>query len=296
MTARIIDGRAIARDMRREVAEQVEEFKMRHGQPPGLAVILVGDFAPSLYYVRTKARFCEDVGMYSEIHHLPATTPEDEVLDLVDRLNNDDNIHGFLVQLPLPDHIDPLRVQWAISPEKDVDGLHPINIGRLVLGEDCLVPATPAGIMEALRREGIEVEGKRAVIVGRSNIVGKPLFMLMMHANATPTICHSRTRPLGDVTKEGDILVAAVGVPELIKADMVKPGAVVIDVGVNRVEDETTEKGYRLVGDVAFDEVREVASAITPVPGGVGPLTIAYLLVNNLTAARRQMENVKRDA
>ncbi|MFQ5593738.1 MAG: bifunctional methylenetetrahydrofolate dehydrogenase/methenyltetrahydrofolate cyclohydrolase FolD [Anaerolineae bacterium] len=288
MTAHIIDGRAIAREMRREVTAEVEEFKAQYGRPPGLAVILVGDFAPSLYYVRTKARFCEDVGMHSEIHHLPADTPEDQVLDLIERLNTDDNIHGFLVQLPVPDHIDPLRLQWAISPEKDVDGLHPINVGRLVLGEDCLVPATPAGIMEALRREGIEVQGKRVVIVGRSNIVGKPLFMLMMHAHATPTICHSRTRPLGDVTREGDILVAAVGVPELIKADMVKPGAVVIDVGVNRVEDETAEKGYRLAGDVAFDEVKAVAGAITPVPGGVGPLTIAHLLVNNLTAARRQ--------
>ncbi|RME43436.1 MAG: bifunctional methylenetetrahydrofolate dehydrogenase/methenyltetrahydrofolate cyclohydrolase FolD [Chloroflexi bacterium] len=296
MTARIIDGRAIAREMRREVAEQVEEFKMRYGRPPGLAVILVGDYAPSLYYVRTKARYCEDVGMYSEVHHLPAHTPEDEVLKLVDRLNHDGNIHGFLVQLPLPDHINPLRVQWAIDPEKDVDGLHPINVGRLVLGEDCLVPATPAGIMEALRREHIEVEGKRAVIVGRSNIVGKPMAMLLMHANATPTICHSRTRPLGDVTREGDILVAAVGVPELIKADMVKPGAVVIDVGVNRVEDPATEKGYRVVGDVAFDEVKEVASAITPVPGGVGPLTIAHLLVNNLIAARRQVEKEARSA
>lgn len=289
MSARIIDGRAIARDLRREAAEEVEEFKARYGLPPGLAVILVGDHAPSLYYVRTKARYCEDVGMHSEVHHLPATTPQEEVLDLVDRLNNDDKIHGFLIQLPLPDHIDALRVQWAVSPDKDVDGLHPVNVGRLVLGEDCLVPATPAGIMEALRREDIPVEGKRAVIVGRSNIVGKPMAMLMMHANATPTICHSRTRPLGDVTQEADILVAAVGVPELIKADMVKPGTVVIDVGVNRVEDETTEKGYRLVGDVAFDEVKEVASAITPVPGGVGPLTIAHLLVNNLTAARRQM-------
>ncbi len=296
MTARIIDGRAIAREMRREVAEQVEEFKMRYGRPPGLAVILVGDYAPSLYYVRTKARYCEDVGMYSEVHHLPAHTSEDEVLKLVDRLNRDGNIHGFLVQLPLPDHINPLRVQWAIDPEKDVDGLHPINVGRLVLGEDCLVPATPAGIMEALRREHIEVEGKRAVIVGRSNIVGKPMAMLLMHANATPTICHSRTRPLGDVTREGDILVAAVGVPELIKADMVKPGAVVIDVGVNRVEDPATEKGYRVVGDVAFDEVKEVASAITPVPGGVGPLTIAHLLVNNLIAARRQVEKEARSA
>ncbi len=289
MTARLIDGRAIAGQMRREVVEEVEEFKARYGRPPGLAVILVGDYPPSLSYVRTKARYCEDVGMYSDVHHLPAHTPEGEVLRLVDRLNKDPKIHGFLVQLPLPDHIDPLRVQWAIDPAKDVDGLHPINVGRLVLGEECLVPATPAGIMEALRREDIPVEGKRAVIVGRSNLVGKPMAMLLMHANATPTICHSRTRPLGDVTKEGDILVAAVGVPELIKADMVKPGAVVIDVGVNRIEDPTTETGYRLVGDVAFDEVKEVASAITPVPGGVGPLTIAQLLVNNLMAARRQM-------
>ncbi len=290
MTARIIDGRAIAAQMRREVAEEVAAFKARHGYPPGLAVILVGDYPPSVYYVRTKARFCEDVGMYSEVHHLPENTPEEEVLALVDRLNKDPKIHGFLVQLPLPKHINPLRVQWAIDPAKDVDGLHPLNVGRLVLGERCLTPATPAGIMEALRREDIPVEGKRAVVVGRSNIVGKPMAILLMHANATPTICHSRTRPLGDVTREGDILVAAVGVPELIRADMVKPGAVVIDVGVNRVEDPTTEKGYRIVGDVAFEEVREVASAITPVPGGVGPLTIAQLLRNNLMAAQWQME------
>jgi len=276
--------------MRREVAEEVAAFKARYGRPPGLAVILVGDYPPSVYYVRTKARFCEDVGMYSEVHHLPEKTSEEEVLALVARLNNDPKIHGFLVQLPLPKHIDPLRVQWAIDPAKDVDGLHPLNVGRLVLGERCLVPATPAGIMEALRREDIPVEGKRAVVVGRSNIVGKPMAILLMHANATPTICHSRTRPLGDVTREGDILVVAVGVPELIRADMVKPGAVVIDVGVNRVEDPQAEKGYRIVGDVAFEEVREVASAITPVPGGVGPLTIAQLLRNNLMAAQWQME------
>jgi methylenetetrahydrofolate dehydrogenase (NADP+)/methenyltetrahydrofolate cyclohydrolase len=287
MTAKIIDGQAMAAQIREEVKEEVAELTSKYGMPPGLEVILIGDDPASAIYVRNKGRASEKVGVRSQTHHLPATITTEEVLDLVDRLNADQTVHGFLVQLPVPDQVDEKALQHRISPAKDVDGLHPFNVGLLSQGEDCLVPATPSGIIEMLKREGIPINGQNVTIVGRSNIVGKPLYMLCLRENATPTICHTRTRDLAAETRRADILVAAVGVPQLIKADMVKPRAVVIDVGTSRVDDPTAEQGWRWSGDVAFDEVKEVASFITPVPGGVGPLTIAMLLKNCTKAARR---------
>jgi methylenetetrahydrofolate dehydrogenase (NADP+)/methenyltetrahydrofolate cyclohydrolase len=287
MTAKIIDGQAMAAQIREEVKEEVAELTSKYGMPPGLEVILIGDDPASAIYVRNKGRASEKVGIRSQTHHLPATVTTEEVLDLVDRLNADQTVHGFLVQLPVPDQVDEKALQHRISPAKDVDGLHPFNVGLLSQGEDCLVPATPSGIIEMLKREDIPVKGQNVTIVGRSNIVGKPLYMLCIREHATPTICHTRTRDLAAETRRADILVAAVGVPQLIKADMVKPGAVVIDVGTSRVDDPTAEQGWRWSGDVAFDEVKEVASFITPVPGGVGPLTIAMLLKNCAKAARR---------
>jgi methylenetetrahydrofolate dehydrogenase (NADP+)/methenyltetrahydrofolate cyclohydrolase len=289
MTAKIIDGQAMAAQIREEVKEEVAELTSKYGMPPGLEVILIGEDPASAIYVRNKGRASEKVGIRSQTHHLPATVTTEEVLDLVDRLNADETVHGFLVQLPVPDQVDEKALQHRISPAKDVDGLHPFNVGLLSQGEDCLVPATPSGIIEMLKREDIPIKGQNVTIVGRSNIVGKPLYMLCIREHATPTICHTRTRDLAAETKRADILVAAVGVPQLIKADMVKPGAVVIDVGTSRVDDPTAEKGWRWSGDVAFDEVKEVASFITPVPGGVGPLTIAMLLKNCAKAARRLM-------
>jgi methylenetetrahydrofolate dehydrogenase (NADP+)/methenyltetrahydrofolate cyclohydrolase len=287
MTAKIIDGQAMAAQIREEVKEEVAELTSEYGMPPGLEVILIGDDPASAIYVRNKGRASEKVGIRSQTHHLPATVTTEEVLDLIDRLNADQTVHGFLVQLPVPDQVDEKALQHRISPAKDVDGLHPFNVGLLSQGEDCLVPATPSGIIEMLKREDIPIKGQNVTIVGRSNIVGKPLYMLCIREHATPTICHTRTRDLAAETRRADILVAAVGVPELIKADMVKPGAVVIDVGTSRVDDPTAERGWRWSGDVAFDEVKEVASFITPVPGGVGPLTIAMLLKNCAKAARR---------
>jgi methylenetetrahydrofolate dehydrogenase (NADP+)/methenyltetrahydrofolate cyclohydrolase len=287
MTAKIIDGQAMAAQIREEVKEEVAELTSKYGMTPGLEVILIGDDPASAIYVRNKGRASEKVGIRSQTHHLPATVTTEEVLDLVDRLNADQTVHGFLVQLPVPEQVNEKALQHRISPAKDVDGLHPFNVGLLSQGEDCLVPATPSGIIEMLKREDIPIKGQNVTIVGRSNIVGKPLYMLCIREHATPTICHTRTRDLAAETKRADILVAAVGVPELIKANMVKPGAVVIDVGTSRVDDPTTEKGWRWSGDVAFDEVKEVASFITPVPGGVGPLTIAMLLKNCAKAARR---------
>jgi methylenetetrahydrofolate dehydrogenase (NADP+)/methenyltetrahydrofolate cyclohydrolase len=287
MTAKIIDGQAMAAQIREEVKGEVGELTSQFGMPPGLEVILIGDDPASAIYVRNKGRASEKVGIRSQTHHLPSTVTTEEVLDLVDRLNADKAVHGFLVQLPVPDQVDEKALQHRISPAKDVDGLHPFNVGLLSQGEDCLVPATPSGIIEMLKREGIPLKGQNVTIVGRSNIVGKPLYMLCIREHATPTICHTRTRDLAAETRRADILVAAVGVPQLIKADMVKPGAVVIDVGTSRVDDPTAEQGWRWSGDVAFDEVKEVASFITPVPGGVGPLTIAMLLKNCAKAARR---------
>jgi methylenetetrahydrofolate dehydrogenase (NADP+)/methenyltetrahydrofolate cyclohydrolase len=289
MTAKIIDGSAMAAQIRDEVKEEVAEITAKYGKQPGLEVILIGENPASAIYVRNKGRACEKVGIRSETHHLPATVTTQEVIDLIDKLNADDTVHGLFVQLPVPDQVDEKALQRRISPAKDVDGLNPYNVGLLSLGEDCLIPATPSGIVEMLERENVPLKGQNVTIVGRSNIVGKPLYMLCIRGHATPTICHTRTRDLAAETSRADILVAAVGVPGLIKADMVKPGAVVVDVGITRVEDESVEKGWRWGGDVEFDEVKEVASLITPVPGGVGPLTIAMLLKNCAKAGRRLM-------
>ncbi len=291
MAAELIDGRAVARDVRREVAEGVTGLAAT-GTRPGLAVVLVGEDPASQVYVRMKTRACEEAGIEARDLKLPATTSQEELEVLVDELNADPSVHGILVQLPLPGDLDEKAIVERVRPEKDVDGLHPVNVGRLALGDpEAIRPCTPAGVQELLRRIGFDPEGRRVVIVGRSNLVGLPLASILLQkepfANATVTVAHSRTRELGTVTREAELLVAAVGRPELVTAEMVRPGAVVIDVGVNRVEDPSTEKGYRLVGDVAFDEVREKASWITPVPGGVGPMTIAMLLRNTLMAALR---------
>jgi len=289
MTARIIDGKAMAAQIREEVKEEVGALTSKYGAQPGLEVILIGDNPASAIYVRNKGRASEKVGVRSDTHRLPATVTTEEVLNLIDRLNGDETVHGLFVQLPVPDQVDEKALQRRISPAKDVDGLNPVNVGLLSLGEDCLVPATPSGIIEMLKRENLPVYGQNVTIVGRSNIVGKPFYMLCVREHATPTICHTKTRDLAAETRRADILIAAVGVPGLIKADMVKPGAVVVDVGISRVDDPSTEKGWRWGGDVEFDEVKEVASAITPVPGGVGPLTIAMLLKNCAKAAKRIM-------
>ncbi len=289
MNAKLIDGKAIAADVRREVAEQVKAMQEKYGHVPGLAAVLVGEDPASQTYVRMKGRACEEVGMRSIRKVLPFDSTQSEVEALVRDLNDDPEIHGLLVQLPLPDHLDEEAILSTIDLAKDVDGFHPVNIGRLAMKgrEPLFIPCTPHGILELLDRTGVQIEGARAVVVGRSNIVGLPVALLLMHRNATVTICHSRSRPLSAFTKQADILVAAIGRPEMITAGMVKPGAVVIDVGVNRVDDPTRARGYRLVGDVAFEEVKEVASAITPVPFGVGPMTITMLLKNTLISALR---------
>lgn len=289
--AEVIDGKRIAGEIRKEVKEKVEEFK-KGGVTPGLAVVLVGDNPASAVYVRMKAKACEEAGIHSRVVRLSSETQQDELESVVDELNNDDAIHGFLVQLPLPEQIDEKSITWRIKPEKDVDGFHPMNVGRMLIGDPTAFrPATPAGVVELLMRAGHDPAGKRVTIVGRSNIVGKPLAVMLgqkqVGGNATVTLAHSRTPNLPDVLREGDILVAAIGVPEFVKAEAVKRGAVVIDVGVNRVDDPSAEKGYRLVGDVAYEEVSKVASAITPVPGGVGPMTIAMLLSNCMEATHR---------
>jgi methylenetetrahydrofolate dehydrogenase (NADP+)/methenyltetrahydrofolate cyclohydrolase len=279
---RIIDGKAVAGRIRDEVAAGVAEFKAGYGVTPGLTVIIVGDDPASKVYVRNKHKACEAIGIASQVIRLPADCGEAELAARIDRLNADPAVHGILVQLPLPRHIDAERVLELIRPDKDVDGFHPINVGNLVLGRDALVPCTPHGVVKMLEMEGIAVEGKRAVVIGRSNIVGKPMASLLLARNATVTVCHSRTADLPAVTREADILVAAIGKAGFVTAAMVKPGAVVVDVGINRV-------GDRLVGDVDLAAVREVAAVITPVPGGVGPLTIAMLLANTLKAARMQL-------
>jgi methylenetetrahydrofolate dehydrogenase (NADP+)/methenyltetrahydrofolate cyclohydrolase len=293
LPAELIDGAAIAREIRAEVASQVKDLTER-GVRPGLAVVLVGEDPASKVYVRMKGKACEEAGMHSVTIRLDASTTQQELLAQVQQLNADPSIHGFLVQMPVPKQIDPDTVIRNIDPRKDVDGFHPMNVGKGLIGErDGFMPATPAGVQELLLRSGVETAGAHCVIVGRSNIVGKPMASLMIQsgrgANATVTICHSRTRDLGYHTRQADILIVAAGRPQMITGDMVRSGAVVIDVGVNRVEDPTAEKGYRLVGDVAFDEVREVASKITPVPGGVGPMTIAMLLRNTVRAAERTL-------
>ena len=288
--AQIISGTDIAAEVRAEVADGAAAFAQAHGRRPGLRVVLVGENAASQSYVRAKERAAGAAGFDAETVRRPADLSEADLLALIAELNADPAVDGILVQLPLPDHVDEGAVIRAVDPDKDVDGFHPENVGRLVLGEDTLEPCTPAGIVEMLRRSGVETSGAHAVIVGRSNIVGKPMASLLLRRglDCTVTICHSRTRDLPALTRQADILVAAIGRDRFVTADMVKPGATVIDVGINRVEDETRERGYRLEGDVDFDAVAEKAGAITPVPGGVGPMTIAMLLANTLRAAQRR--------
>ena len=289
MPAELIDGAKIARSVRDDVARDVTALRGR-GVTPGLTVVLVGDDPASAIYVRSKGKACDEAGMASETIRLPATTTQDELLRHVDRLNADPLVHGILVQMPLPKHIDPDTVLRRMNPSKDVDGFHPINVGKLLIGEkDGFAPCTPAGVQEMLVRTGIDTRGMECVVIGRSNIVGKPMAALLMQdragANATVTICHRHTRDLADHTRRADLVIAAAGRPGVLTREMVKPGAVIIDVGINRVNDANAKNGYRLVGDVDFDGVREVASWITPVPGGVGPMTIAMLLRNTVKAA-----------
>jgi len=291
VSARILDGTAIAKAIRQEVAAEVSRLRSK-GRKPGLAAVLVGEDPASAVYVRSKGKACEEAGMHSVTIRLPADTPEAELLDTVDRLNADPEINGILVQLPLPKHINSEKVLRRIDPSKDVDGFHPVNVGKLVTGDKTAFrPATPYGVQQMLIRSGIEIKGAHAVIVGRSNIVGKPMASLLIQqgpgGDATVTVCHSRTRDLPSVTRLADILIAAIGKPEFVTADMVRPGAVVIDVGINRVDDASRPRGYRLVGDVAYDSVAQIASAITPVPGGVGLMTIAMLLQNTLQAMQQ---------
>ena len=291
MHAKIIDGKAIAEEMRGDLANEIESLR-QSDITPGLAVVLVGEDPASQVYVRMKGKACEKIGIFSETVKLPIETTEAELLAVIDRLNNDKKINGFLVQLPLPKQINERKVLFSILPEKDVDGFHPVNVGKVASGDATgFSPATPYGVQQMMIRSGVEISGAHAVIVGRSNIVGKPMASLLVQkaegANATVTVCHSRTKNLADVTRQGDILIAAMGVPEFVKADMIKPGAVVIDVGTNRVDDPSKERGYRLVGDVDFENAKEVASAITPVPGGVGPMTITMLLYNTVRAAKQ---------
>ena len=290
MTATLIDGKAIAKDVREEVARGVEKLLADGGPRPGLATVLVGDNPASHTYVRAKQKASAEVGIESFGHELPATASQAEVEALVGRLNQDPAVHGILVQLPLPAGLDEEAVLKAISIEKDVDGFHPLNIGRLAQKgrEPLFVPCTPAGCLVLLKKSGAKLDGANAVVVGRSNIVGMPAALLLVKENATVTICHSRTKDLAGVCRSADVLIAAIGRANMIKGSWIKPGAYVIDVGINRVEDASTKSGYRLVGDVDFDEAVEVAGAITPVPGGVGPMTIALLLQNTLRSASRR--------
>lgn len=290
MTAQIIDGKAIAAEVRQKVAEDVSAM-VAEGKPrPGLATVLVGEDPASQVYVRSKIRACEKAGIESFGHRLPETATQEEVEGLAKELNADPRVNGILVQLPLPSGLDEEAVLNTIRLDKDVDGFHPVNIGRLAQKgrEPQFIPCTPSGIMYLIEQTGTSLDGAEAVVLGRSNIVGMPVALLLVGSNATVTICHSRTKDLPGVVRKADVLVAAVGRAEMVRGDWVKPGAVVIDVGINRVDDSTRERGYRLVGDVHYDEVKEVAGAITPVPGGVGPMTIAMLLQNTVRAAKSQ--------
>jgi len=293
MSAKIIDGKAIAEKVREKIRIRVQKLKAEYNKVPGLAVILVGENPASQVYVRSKEKACEKAGIYSVGHKLPPDTPQNEVIELVKTLNQDPDIDGILVQLPLPDQINEKDVLHTINPAKDVDGFHPFNLGCLMVGEPIFQPCTPYGIQIMLAEAGCDTSGKNVVVLGRSNIVGKPMAMMLVQkndkANATVMICHSRTKDLPAVTRQADIIIAAIGQPEFLKADMVKEGCVVIDVGINRVDDSSRERGYRLVGDVAFEEVAEKASAISPVPGGVGPMTIAMLLQNTLNSFEKKM-------
>ncbi len=290
MTAKIIDGKQVAADMRAELKTEVAKLK-EQGVVPGLGVILVGDDPASVSYVTGKERTCEELGIYSVHNHLPAETSQAELMALIGKMNQDPKINGILVQLPLPKHINESEVLFAVDPSKDVDGFHPVSVGKMVVGEKAFLSCTPHGVLHLLIRSGVQIEGSHVVIVGRSNIVGKPLANMLTQkspmGNATVTVCHTRTRDLAQHTRQADILVAAVGRPDTITADMVKDGAAVIDVGVNRVDDATKKRGYRLVGDVDFEAVKEKASLITPVPGGVGPMTITMLMYNTVLSAKR---------
>jgi len=289
MAAQIIDGKQVAADMRAELKDEVAKLK-EQGIVPGLGVILVGEDPASQSYVTAKEHACENIGIYSDDNRLPANSSQEELMALVEKMNNDPKINGILVQLPLPKGLNEAEVLLAIDPAKDVDGFHPINVGKMMVGEKAFLPCTPHGVIQLLKRSGVTIEGAEVVIVGRSNIVGKPLANMLIQkkpgANATVTVCHTRTKDLPSHTKRADIVIAAAGRPNTVTADMVKEGVVVIDVGVNRVEDATKKKGYRLVGDVDFEGVKEKASFITPVPGGVGPMTITMLLYNTVESAK----------
>ncbi len=290
MAAKIIDGKQVAADMRAELKTKVAKLK-EDGIVPGLAVVLVGEDPASKSYVTAKERACEEIGIFSDDNRLDADTSQQELMALVNKLNNDPKINGILVQLPLPQHLNESEVLLAIDPNKNVDGFHPINVGKMVVGEKAFLPCTPHGIIQLLLRNDVKIEGAQVVIVGRSNIVGKPVANMLIQknatGNATVTVCHTRTKNLADHTRRADIVIAAAGRPNTVTADMIKDGAVVIDVGVNRVEDATRKRGYRLVGDVDFEAVKEKASLITPVPGGVGPMTITMLLYNTVESAER---------
>jgi methylenetetrahydrofolate dehydrogenase (NADP+)/methenyltetrahydrofolate cyclohydrolase len=289
MAAKIIDGKQVAADIRAELKSEITSLKSR-GIVPGLGVILVGDDPASVSYVTGKERTCDELGIYSDHSHLPAQTTQAELLGVIGRLNNDPKINGILVQLPLPSHLDELAAIFAIDPAKDVDGIHPVSIGKMVTGQKAFLPCTPHGVVHLLMRGGVKIDGSHVVIVGRSNIVGKPLANMLIQksptANATVTVCHTRTKNLAAYTRQADILIAAMGRPRTITADMVKEGATVIDVGVSRVDDPSKKAGYRLVGDVDFEAVKEKASLITPVPGGVGPMTITMLMYNTVESAK----------
>lgn len=289
MTARLIDGRRIAAEIRREVAEEVAALRAQR-VTPGLAAVLVGDDPASNIYVANKERACREVGIYTEVHRIDASVTEERLLDIIRSLNEADRVHGILVQLPLPAHVRESSVVETVAPHKDVDGFHPLNLGHLAIGDSQFIPATPYGVVEMLEREKIELGGKHAVIVGRSNIVGKPIAISWMQKDAasfpTVTVCHTFDPDVARYTVQADILVVAIGSPHTIRKEMIKPGAVVIDIGINRVPDSDATRGYKIVGDVDFDAVKEVASAITPVPGGVGPMTVAMLLKNTVRAAR----------
>jgi len=286
MTATIIDGKKIANEVLAKLHTEVQALA-EAGVRPGLAVVLVGEDPASQVYVRNKEKACVDLGIHSVVHRLDADTPQDKLIELIRALNDSSEIHGILVQKPLPNHIDDKAVIGAISADKDVDGFHPVSVGNLLIGDEGFVPCTPAGVIEMMRAEGISVDGKRVAVIGRSNIVGKPMAALLIRENATVTVCHSRTANLPEVTREADVIVAAIGKPNFVKPEFVKPGAVVIDVGVNRLPDG------KLAGDVDFDAVKEVASAITPVPGGVGRMTIAMLMKNTVEAASRAAASAK---
>jgi len=293
MTARILSGKDIAKDIRKELKVEIDELREKHGITPGLAVVLVGEDPASQVYVRNKVKTCEKLGVNSIEHRFPADYPESDLLALIDKMNKDDAIHGILVQLPLPKHIDEEKVLLSIRPDKDVDGFHPTNVGKMLIGKPDFLPCTPHGCQQILMRSGIETEGKEVVVVGRSNIVGKPVAAILVQkakgANATVTICHTRTKDMAAHTKRADILIVAAGVPNAVTGDMVKEGVVVVDVGVNRIG-KTPEGKDKLAGDVDFESVSKKASAITPVPGGVGPMTITMLMMNTVRSAKMRIK------